>query len=74
MAMWQFRDVTIDIDNLGGDVNNVMPESLKCYHEAHGQNRTRGDPHQVDNEGMLFTSAALVMTPRHGGQIIRMPC
>ena len=48
MAMWRFRDVTIDIDNLGGDVN--MAESLKWYHEAHGQNRTRGDPHQVDNE------------------------
>ena len=48
MAMWRFRDATIDIDNLGGDVN--MAESLKWYHEAHGQNRTRGDPHQVNNE------------------------
>ena len=48
MAMWRFRVVTIDIDNLGGDVNKA--ESLKWYHEAHGQNRTRGDPHQVDNE------------------------
>ena len=49
MAMWQFPDVTINIDNLGGNVN--MAESLKWYHEAHGQNKTHGDPHQVNNEG-----------------------
>ena len=27
-----------------------MAESLKWYHEAHGQNRTHGDPHQVNNK------------------------
>ena len=49
MAMWRFRGVTINIDNLGGDVN--MAESPKWYNEAHGQNRTRGNPHQVNNGG-----------------------
>ena len=41
--MWQFQDVTIDIDNLGGNVN--MAELLKWYHEVHGQNKTHGGPH-----------------------------
>ena len=52
MALWRFRDVTIDIDNLGpgGDFNMAeLLESPKRYHEAHGQNRTRGDHHQVHN-------------------------
>ena len=62
--------MTIDTDNLGGDVNMAeLPLHVNMY-------RILAILTRLTTTGMLFTSATLliIVMPHHRGQIIRKLC